>query len=683
MDTVDILLVDDRADGIVALEAILTEPEYNLVVARSGPEALGKVLTHDFALILMDVQMPDMDGFETATLIKRREKSRDIPIIFVTAINKTEHYISEGYTVGAVDYVFKPFDAHILKSKVAIFVDLYKKNRLLLEQSNTLREIDRRERVRALTELEIEGLRRYRNLADAIPQIVFRCAQTGVIDYFNQFWYLYTARTVEESAGFGWREMVHPKNLSEIDAKWVEAENDRTGFSCECRLRHASSGEYRWHLLRVVPEFNDLAELTGWIGTAADIQDQKKIQEELMLAKKLADVASETKSRFLANMSHEIRTPLAVILGFSEILSSPRFKPSEKIEASAAVQRNGQHLLKIIDEILDLSKVEAGKLDIEQSEISVVDLVNTVKTSMAISAKQKGLDYRVVVGGAIPTRILSNSSRIQQILVNIVGNAIKFTSEGHVILTVSFRSKTEDTPNLLHFSIKDTGPGLTAAQIRNLFRPFTQVDSSITRKFGGTGLGLALSKKLARALGGDVWVDESGPDGGCNFEFTVETGPLDGVEFVSKLGLPMDHGEFQISKMESALRGLKVLLVEDSIDNQLMVSRVLSSQGAQVNLASNGREGVDMALNDGYDIVLMDLQMPELDGLGAISELRQHGFKKPIIALTAHGMAKDRDRCLSVGSDDYVTKPVDTSNLIRRICRLAIDSNALEQTTLT
>jgi two-component system, sensor histidine kinase len=671
---VDILLVDDRPDGIVALEAILNGSGYNLVVANSGREALAKVLAFDFAVILMDVQMPDMDGFETVALIKRREKSRDIPIIFITAINKAESYVSTGYSVGAVDYIFKPFDPHILKSKVAVFVDLHLKNRLLREQSEALREAERRDRMRALAELELEGFRRYRNLADAIPQIIFRGSQVGVIDYFNQFWFHYTASTPDETMGVGWRQTVHPKNLSEIESKWREAEKDRKGFECECRFRHAQSGEYRWQLLRVVPEFNKLAELTGWIGAATDIHDQKKIQDELRLAKKLADAASETKSRFLANMSHEIRTPLGVILGFSELLISPQSNSGEKEEAVTVMKRNSQQLLKIIDDILDLSKVEAGKLDIERSEISIIELISTVRNSLAVTAKQKGLDFRVVIDGKIPQRIMSNSTRIQQILLNIIGNALKFTSQGEVVVRVSLRppsEKADGSSSRLHFSVTDSGPGLTKVQIENLFQPFTQGDSSITRKFGGTGLGLVLSRKLARSLGGDVWATASAPNKGAHFEITVETGPLDGIEFTSNLDTSQLSAPVVSEKKPEALSGMKVLLVEDSVDIQIWVSHLLTVEGAQVNLANNGVEGVEMAMRGSYDVILMDIQMPVLDGLAAITQLRSQGFKKPIIALTAHGMVEDRKRCLAAGSDEHVVKPVDRAHLIESISRLS------------
>lgn len=664
---VNILLVDDRPEGLVTLESVLTDPEFNLVKANSGREALAQVLAHDFAVILMDVQMPEMDGFETTTLIKQRERSKNIPIIFMTANNKSD-YISMGYSVGAVDYVLKPFDPYILRSKVSVFVDLYKKNRLLQEQTEALRDIERRERLRTLHDLEIEGRRRYQNLADAIPQIVFRATHVGAIDYFNQFWLRYTGRSLADSVGDQWHSVVHPKDLPEIERKWQECLKTQTGFECECRLKQVDSGIFRWHLLRVVPELNNVTGLVSWIGVATDMHDQKLVQQELLLAKKLADAASETKSNFLANMSHEIRTPLGIILGFSELLIDPKTSSEEKTNAISTIRRNGEQLSKIIDEILDLSKVEAGKMDVDKSEVMVIDLLQGIKEFMTLPAREKNLDLQFQVKGKIPTKIMSNSTRLQQILVNLIGNAIKFSPKGNIEVTTEYLAENESSPARLLVSVKDSGPGLSAAQIENLFQPFTQVDTSMTRKHGGTGLGLALSRRLARALGGDITVSESKPGEGCEFVVMIPVGAVEALTFTESLLNSKRQAEVKVSKDGvPSLKGVRILLVEDSIDNQVMVSRFLTMAGAEVDLANNGVEGVNKAMKGSHDVVLMDIQMPELDGYGAISHLRKEGFAKPIIALTAHGMIEDRQRCLEVGSNSHLTKPVNRKALIERV----------------
>lgn len=675
MKKINILLVDDRPEGLVTLEAVLNNPEYNLVKAASGQEALANVLTKDFAVILMDVQMPEMDGFETASIIKQREKSRNTPIIFMTANSKADHYISIGYSVGAVDYILKPFDPHILKSKVSVFVDLYKKNTLIQEQTEFLRDVERRDRLRTLRELEMEGRRRYQNLADAIPQIIFRAGANGAIEYFNQFWLQYTGKSLEESTGKQWRVVVHPKDLPAIEGAWNANKTNQKGFECECRLRNVRTGEYRWHLLRVVPEFNGV-ELVGWIGVITDIQDQKAVQQELLLAKTLADAASETKSRFLANMSHEIRTPLGVILGFSELLIDPVTSAKEKQESISIIRRNGQQLSKIIDEILDLSKVEAGKMDVEKADVSVIDLFEGIKAFMTLPAREKGLELDFNVEGKIPSRIHSSSIRLQQILVNLIGNGIKFSPKGKVSVTLSYVKGNDENNSNLVVCVKDTGPGLTRSQIEQLFQPFTQVDTSMTRKHGGTGLGLALSRTLARAMDGDLTVSESKPGEGCEFVLSIETGDVANVKFVDSLEPIKKSVQTSENKNSAILKGLNILLVEDSPDNQFLVKRFLSMEGAIVDIANNGVEGVYKATNSEHDIVLMDIQMPELDGYGAITQLRKNGYKKPIIALTAHGMMEERQRCLDIGANDHLTKPVNRVALIKRIHELTQEDQA-------
>lgn len=668
---VNILMVDDRPEGLIALESVLKDPEYNLVKANSGREALAQVLAYDFAVILMDVQMPEMDGFETTSLIKQREKSKNVPIIFLTANSQAEHHVAMGYSVGAVDFVFKPLDPHVLKSKVAVFVDLYKKNILLQEQAEFLRDVERRERLRTLHELETEGRRRYQNLADAIPQIVFRADPSGAVDYFNQFWIRYSTLALEESILDRWQSAVHPGDLAHIKKVWDEGSRMRTGFECECRIRQGASGLFRWHLLRVVPEFNNVSDLVSWIGVATDIQDQKIIHQELLMAKKQADAANETKSNFLANMSHEIRTPLGIILGFSELLIDPQTSGDEKAKAISTIRRNGDQLSKIIDEILDLSKVEAGKMDVEKSDVVVPDLLRGIKDFMTLPATEKGLDLQFAVKGKIPMRVFSNATRIQQILVNLIGNAIKFSPQGSIVVTASHYADAVDThKSWLSLSVKDSGPGLSPAQIENLFQPFTQVDTSMTRKHGGTGLGLAVSRRLARALGGDIVINLRNPGSGCEFEVTIPAGDpkeLEKGSFVSTLSqAPLIH-EDKSKLNSSALKGVRVLLVEDSLDNQALVSRFLMMEGAEVDLANNGLEGVDKAMAGEHDVVLMDIQMPKLDGYGAISRLRSNGFAKPIIALTAHGMIEDRKRCIEVGSNSHLTKPVNRAALIERV----------------
>lgn len=278
MNKVNILVVDDRPEGILAVQAVLNSPNYNIVTASSGNEALKHLLQDDFAVILLDVQMPIMNGFETASVIKTREKSKDIPIIFMSAINQDEQYVYQGYGVGAIDYLLKPFDPYILRSKVAIFVDIYRKNHLIKEQAQKLRESEARAHAQEIDRLEIENLRRYQNLADSIPQIVFRLLPDARYEYFNKVWFEYTGLSVTKSYGHSWKDVVHPDDREKLKTIFLTKGSEPT-LECECRIRH-KNGNYRYHLIRLQQEKSlETGELSSWLGTATDIEDQKRSEE--------------------------------------------------------------------------------------------------------------------------------------------------------------------------------------------------------------------------------------------------------------------------------------------------------------------------------------------------------------------------------------------------------------------
>lgn len=280
MNEVNILLVDDHPENLLALESILVDPRYRLVKAHSGGEALKAVLSRDFAVILLDVHMPGLDGFETAAMIKKRERSKHIPIIFLTAINKSDQYIFKGYSVGAVDYVFKPFEPEILKSKVAVFVELHHKTEMVKRQAELLRQVEQREHQRKMLEQQLASQQRYRNLAESIPQIVWMADREGEIHYYNQRWFDYTGLTLEQSVGSGWKGTLHPDDLPQCLKLWRESLRRGTPCEIECRLRRWD-GAYRWHLVRAVHEEGANGEVLGWLGTSTDIDDQKRAEEAL------------------------------------------------------------------------------------------------------------------------------------------------------------------------------------------------------------------------------------------------------------------------------------------------------------------------------------------------------------------------------------------------------------------
>lgn len=399
-----------------------------------------------------------------------------------------------------------------------------------------------------------------------------------------------------------------------------------------------------------------------------DLTIKKEEEHALQSAKEMAESASQMKTRFLANVSHELRTPLGAMKGFADLLLDANLSSEERRIYTSAIQRNGHILTRLIDDLLDLSKVEAGKIDLECAPVSVPELVHDVMSLLTPLAKENGIEFSASLDGMVPERIMSDSIRLRQILVNVLGNALKFTRHGYVKLTVRVQEALPQSATAsLALDVEDSGPGLTEEQKTRIFKPFSQADCTTTRRYGGTGLGLVLSKRLAKALGGDVVLARSEPGRGSVFTITVATGSLidvpmlDSLQHVVKAGMSATMGE------QKHLLGKSVLLAEDAPDNQLLISKVLSSQGAMVRLAGTGVEAVRHALAGDYDVILMDLQMPEMDGIEATRRLRQSGYSRPILALTAHAMKEERERSLQAGCDDHLTKPINMDTLVQTV----------------
>ena len=394
-------------------------------------------------------------------------------------------------------------------------------------------------------------------------------------------------------------------------------------------------------------------------------------------ARELAQ-ASKYKSEFLANMSHEIRTPMTAILGFSEMLQNEEenvLAPAQRRESFRAIERNGNYLLAILNDILDISKIESGKLQIENIDCSPGDVLSDVAHLMRERADDKGLSLEVEFDGPIPLHIQSDPTRLRQILINLIGNAIKFTEAGTIRVVARLLDGDSDEPRM-QWDVVDTGIGLSERQIGKLFQPFVQADTSITRKFGGTGLGLTISRRLAEMLGGGVGV-RSVLGEGSTFSVTVSTGPLAGVKMIDHLTeakIPVEQNA-QSAKADVRL-DCRMLLAEDGPDNQRLIGFILRQAGAEVTLADNGQQAVDMASaakveGRTFDVILMDMQMPVLDGYAATRKLRDAGYTAPIIALTAHAMKHDRQKCLDAGCNDYATKPIDRRKLIATVASYA------------
>ncbi len=669
----NILIVDDRPENLLTLEAILDSPEFNLIKAHSGNEALSLLLEYDFALVLMDVQMPGMDGFETAEIMRSSEKTRHIPIIFITAISKQRKHIFKGYESGAVDYLYKPLDMEILKSKIAAFIEFFKYKEALEETTRELHE------------------------------------------------------TIEE----------------------------------------------------------------------------------LNTAKEEAEKANRAKSSFLASMSHEIRTPLNGIIGIADLGLMDTETNALQAERYLDIKTSGQNLLEIINDILDISKIEAGKLELEEIEFSLRDIFDKVFKILSVHISNKKIEPVINIDPEIPDNLIGDPLRLRQILTNLLGNAVKFTKEGFVMLTIDMLDYVEEQIRI-RFCVEDTGQGIAPEKQNILFDKYTQAESSTTREHGGSGLGLNIARKLVNLMGGEIEL-ESKVGVGSKFYFTlnmitgsqhpdlkninlsdfknkkvivcddskemkdsfirlmkfwnIKVDPVSSVKEVigllknndnysrifidfdllkdnpediineiqkinPKLGIVFltttkssflidkikKMGEFQFllkPVMQYDLKNLlegktletivkqeiekvahntssevqndekqtkqtsntigKILIAEDQVINRKVISQFLLRKGWEIDIAENGQQALEKIKTNypDYFLILMDVQMPIMDGFIATEKIREYEEDKdshiPIIAMTALAMKGDKEKCIQAGMDFYLSKPVNPDELYEMI----------------
>ncbi len=531
---------------------------------------------------------------------------------------------------------------------------------------------------------QLDSERTILDQADRLALIV-RAARLGTWEWdivsgavqFNELWCQMLGFRQHDIAPHveSWRKLVHAEDQATVDAELDRHLAGRSDeYRCEHRLRR-KDGSWAWVLVvgRVTERSAAGAPLRA-VGIHVDITAAKQAERALAAATEEAQAANRAKSEFLANMSHEIRTPMTAILGYAELLREEFEVQSASPETMARIETirsAGQYLLAIINDILDLSKIEAGKLSLESVETPLVRVLREIDCLVRPRAVSKKLEFATVLTGPVPDRMVTDPTRLRQLLMNLAGNAVKFTESGSVRVEVG-TTGPEDARRLV-IEVLDTGPGITAEQASRLFTPFTQADSTVTRRHGGTGLGLAISRRLAELMGGNLQLARSEPGAGSCFRLELPLVVAPGATLASSLEAVSDDAPATLGTVPAPtaarLRG-RILLAEDGLDNQRLIALHLRKAGAEVDVADNGRialELLEKAQREErpYDLLVSDMQMPEMDGYTLARVLRGRGNRIPIVALTAHAMSDDRAKCLDAGCDDYATKPIERAKLIR------------------
>jgi PAS domain S-box-containing protein len=507
-DRVNILLVDDRPSNLLALQGILERPDYNLITALSGDEALAVVLREDVAVILLDIAMPGMDGFEVATIIKQRERYRHIPILFVTASVHHIEWIFKAYSVGAVDFLHKPLDPHAVRAKVAVFVELYRQKRQLREHAARLQEFERREHDIEVARLKFESERSYRHLAEAIPHVVWTADPRGELTYLNRRWFEITALDEAASLRSGWRAALHPEDAEHVDRQVDMAFTAGREFQHELRIRQRD-GSYRWYLNRAVPERNAFGAIVRWVGTLVDIDAAKRAHDELQAALHLRD-------EFLSIASHELRTPLSALQlqlqGMQRLFEDVRAEAlNDRVRKRLCdAVKQSERLAKLVDNLLDVARISRGKLELQVEEFDLVDAAREVVERFRDEALRHGGEIEVDA----PERVLGRWDRLRmdQVITNLVSNSLKYGPGKPVRVRVKGGDGTAE------LAVEDEGIGIEAAKIERIFDRFER--AAPVRRYGGLGLGLYIARQIVEAHGGRIEV-QSNPGEGARFVITL------------------------------------------------------------------------------------------------------------------------------------------------------------------
>ncbi|RVU02649.1 response regulator [Mucilaginibacter limnophilus] len=637
MTPVNILIVDDRPENIIALEALLKRDDVRLFTTTSPNEALKLAWENQIAIALIDVQMPEMDGFELAEMLKSNPRTRNILVIFVTAISKEAKYVVKGLGAGAVDYLYKPLDPYITAAKVDAFIQLARSTEEIKQKN--------------------EELQNYatvvKNSADIVCAID---AKTFRIKSINP--------SVEKILGYKPEEMLNTSIADRV------IESDKPFF--RRRLGEIVKDSLNFAVIEFqVETFNKTviwaeSRVSYRNGTLfmniSDVSPQKSYQQQLIKSKEASDIARKAKESFLANMSHELRTPINGILGITNLLRKTEVD-EQQMSLLNLLEVSSQSLLGVVNDVLDISKIEAGKFSIVRAPANLHEILKSVYGLLKFKADEQNIEFMLEVAPDVPVNIMVDSLRLNQVLMNLLSNAIKFTKKGYVKLSVKvLERKSEDVK--LEFCVSDSGIGIAKDNLDRIFDSFEQAKDDTTLKYGGTGLGLAIVKKLTELKGGELLVS-SEVDKGSEFRF---------INWYTIAAKPVEKTVSRPSEKLLPFNNISVLVAEDNTVNQFMISKLLKDWNAVVDIVDNGRKVLTKLQENDYDIILMDTHMPEMDGYEAARSIRidfaEPKRSIPIISLSAATLDHEQQEAIAAGMNDVLSKPFQPYQLHEKISRL-------------
>ncbi|MDM8527564.1 response regulator [Anaerolineales bacterium HSG24] len=652
-----ILIVDDEPNNLDVLRNYLFEANFKILVAINGTACLKLVDRIKPDLILLDINMNGIDGFETCRRLKKKETTKDTPVIFVTAKTETIDKV-KGFEIGAVDYITKPFQPKEVMARVNKHLTIHnlqkqleKKNRQLeteIAERKQAEQIIKQQNQFFHTVIESLGTPFYViNVEDYTIEIANSAARELGITPMN------TCYAITHGRDTPCDSLEHPCPLTMVceTKKWITVEH----------LHRDKDGNHIQIEVHGHPIFNDEGDVVQIIEHSIDITERKRAEEAMKQAKEAAEAANQAKSSFLSNITHELRTPLNGILGYAQILKQESNLTTLQLDGLNIIHDSGQHLLTLINDVLDIAKIEAGKLDIYPEPLNLPNLLDGVVSIIRMAAQQKKIKFIYDAPHDLPMIVEADEKRLRQILLNLLSNAIKFTKEGKVTLrVVNMRmAHDDDARSHLRFEIIDTGIGITTDQLTKIFTPFEQVgDDEYKQK--GTGLGLSITHQLVSLMGGELQV-ESEVGQGSNFGFDITVPKLDKTTSLEE----KRRKQRRIVGYQGQRR--HVLVVDDRAENRLALQKLLEPIGFDVTVVTNGQEGVEQAQAIQPDLILMDLVMPIKTGFEAVKEIRAMPTIKdtPIIAISTSDLDKEKSHIM--GFDAFLSKPIKTDELFNLI----------------